>query len=95
MRLAQGEALGEFLEQARVVGLGVLDHRCVRLKHDVDGRDCVRLISRRRLSSSEQQGQRADGQCGQDLQVSIHVSLHLVVVVGPPFGCVLRFSHSR
>ena len=43
MRRVQGEALGEVLAQARVGGLGVLDHRGVRIEQDVDGRDGVRL----------------------------------------------------
>ena len=39
VRRIQGEILRKDLEQAGVVGLGVLEHRGVRLQEDVDGRD--------------------------------------------------------
>jgi hypothetical protein len=42
---AQSEALGKYLEQALVVSFGVLDHYCIGLKHDVDGRDQARLVA--------------------------------------------------
>jgi hypothetical protein len=47
VRRIQTEAFGKNLEQASVRGLRVLDHRCVRLECDVDGRDWVFLGVRR------------------------------------------------
>src|SRR5262244_4079331 len=44
MRLVQREALGEVPAQARVGGLSVLDHRCIGIEQDVDGRDWVRFF---------------------------------------------------
>src|SRR6516165_4164512 len=55
-------------------GLRMLYHRCVGLEQDVDGSDRIRLTSPR-LHIPGQRGQQTDGQCGQNLQASMHVSL--------------------
>jgi len=38
---AQCETLRVILEESGIGRLGVLDHRCVRIKQDVDGRNVV------------------------------------------------------
>jgi hypothetical protein len=43
----QNEALREGLTQASIDGLRVLDHRCVRLQRDVDGRGGDLLLAGR------------------------------------------------
>ena len=48
VRRIQGETFREDLEQAGVVGFGMLEHRGVRLQEDVNGRD--RRLGWRRLS---------------------------------------------
>src|SRR5258708_12896182 len=91
----QSEALREGLAQASIDGLRVLDHRCVRLQRDVDGRDGV-LLRARRLCIAELRSQ--DAECGQDLHVSKNGSRDDVLLrLGPAqhtFGdvTVQRFS---
>src|SRR5260370_16490716 len=91
----QSEALREGLAQASIDGLRVLDHRCVRLQRDVDGRDGV-LLCARRLCIAELRSQ--DAECDQDLHVSKNGSRDDVLLrLGPArhkFGdvTVQRFS---
>src|SRR5262245_21486815 len=66
----QTEALGKDLEQTSVGSLGVLDHRCVRLERNVDGRDFV-LLRAGRLDAGEQRSD-AGHKCGEDVHVSEH-----------------------
>src|SRR5215472_10520305 len=67
MGRVQSETLREGLTQASIDGLRVLDHRCVRLQRDVDGRVGV-LLCARRLCIAELRSQEAE--CGQNLHVS-------------------------
>ena len=85
VRRAQSEAIREDLEQAGVGGLRVLDHRCVRLQRDVNGRDRVlKALRARRLRRAELRCQ-ADAECGQDLHVSMqHTVLLLLARTGSP-----------
>jgi len=77
----QNEALREGLTQASIDGLRVIDHRCVRLQRDVDGRDGVLLLARR-LCIAELRSQ--DAECDQDLHVSKNGSRDdLLLRVGP------------
>jgi hypothetical protein len=70
VRRIQTEALGKNLEQASVRSLGVLDHRCVRLERDVDGRD--RIVLRAGRPDLGEQRSEAGHECGEDFQISMH-----------------------